>query len=61
MVPRLLDILDLLEEIAPSHSAEDWDNTGLQIGDLSQRIGRVFISLDPTLKAVKKDSKNGAQ
>ena len=61
MVPRLLDILNLLEEIAPSHSAEDWDNTGLQIGDLSQRIGQIFISLDPTLKAVKRASKNGAQ
>ena len=61
MVPKLLDILDLLEGIAPFHSAEEWDNTGLQIGDFSQKIGRVFISLDPTLKAVKKASKNGAQ
>ena len=57
----LKDILDVLEEIIPSSAAEEWDNTGLQVGHFSQKVSRIFISLDPTLKAVKKASKTNAQ
>ena len=60
-MPKLIAVLDILEEIAPSHVAEDWDNPGLQIGDLSQEVGKVFISLDPTLKSLRKAVKRNAQ
>ena len=60
-MPTLKAVLDILEEIAPSHAAEDWDNPGLQIGDLSQEVGKVFISLDPTLKSLRKAVKRNAQ
>ena len=60
-MPKLKAVLELLEEIAPSHAAEDWDNPGLQIGDLSQEVGKVFISLDPTLKSLRKAVKRNAQ
>ena len=61
MLPTLQDILDTLEELAPSNAAEDWDNPGLQVGELSQKIKKIFISLDPTLKAVKEASDSKAQ
>jgi len=61
MVPKLKDILNMLEEIAPSYAAEEWDNPGLQVGYPSQEINKIIISLDPTLKAVKKASKSNAQ
>lgn len=61
MVPKLKAILEVLEEIAPSSAAEEWDNPGLQVGHLSQEIMKVFISLDPTLKAVRKAFKRNAQ
>ena len=61
MVPKLKDILEVLEEIAPSRAAEEWDNPGLQVGHLSQEIEKIFISLDPTLKAVRKAFKRNAQ
>jgi len=42
----------LLETIAPARLAEPWDNSGLQVGSLSQKITKVFTSLDPTLNAL---------
>jgi putative NIF3 family GTP cyclohydrolase 1 type 2 len=60
-VPKLKAVLDILEQIAPSSAADDWDNLGLQVGHLSQDIEKIFISLDPTLKAVRKALKRNAQ
>jgi dinuclear metal center YbgI/SA1388 family protein len=54
-------ILGILEEIAPSRAAEDWDNPGLQIGHLSQEVGKILISLDPTLESLRKAVKRNAQ
>jgi len=54
-------VLDVLERIAPSSAAEDWDNPGLQIGHLSQEVGKIFISLDPTLESLRKAVKRKAQ
>jgi dinuclear metal center YbgI/SA1388 family protein len=61
MIPTLKDILDVLEALAPCHTAEEWDNPGLQVGDLSQEIRKIFISLDPTLKAIRKAAASSAQ
>lgn len=60
-MPTLKAVLGILEEIAPSHAAEDWDNPGLQMGHLSQEVGKIFISLDPTLKSLRKAVKRNAQ
>ncbi|MDY7035856.1 MAG: Nif3-like dinuclear metal center hexameric protein, partial [Thermodesulfobacteriota bacterium] len=61
MVPKLKDILNILEEIAPAYSAEEWDNPGLQVGYPSQEVNKIFVALDPTLKAVEKALKSNAQ
>jgi dinuclear metal center YbgI/SA1388 family protein len=61
MITKLNDILDFLEEIAPSHTAEDWDNPGLQAGAHSQEVSKVFFALDPTLRAVEEAAKAKAQ
>ena len=61
MIPKLKDIIVLLEEIAPSRLAETWDNPGLQVGIQSQEIKRVFVALDPTLRTIKKAIKEKAQ
>lgn len=39
-------VINMIEQIAPKHLAEDWDNIGLQLGSPAQRINRVFLSLD---------------
>ncbi len=61
MYPNLTDILALLEDIAPSYLAESWDNPGFQAGNLSARIDKILMSLDPTLKAIQAASLTKAQ
>lgn len=61
MIPKLKDVLDLLEEIAPTQFAEPWDNPGLQIGSYSQEIKKIFVALDPTVKALICASQHNAQ
>ncbi|MEE4353789.1 MAG: Nif3-like dinuclear metal center hexameric protein [Desulfatiglans sp.] len=61
MVPRLSDILELLEKIAPSDLAEVWDNPGLQVGRYSQEIRKILFSLDPTIEAIRTAQKGSAQ
>jgi dinuclear metal center YbgI/SA1388 family protein len=61
LTPRLNDILKLLNEIAPfSHMAE-WDNSGLQVGDLSKEIKKILFALDPTMDALMNALENNAQ
>jgi dinuclear metal center YbgI/SA1388 family protein len=61
MRPRITDLLDLLEEMAPSGASEEWDNPGLQVGNLFGEIERIVLSLDPTLEAVREASGRKAQ
>jgi dinuclear metal center YbgI/SA1388 family protein len=61
MIPKLKDVLDLLEKIAPTQLAEPWDNPGLQIGSYSQEIKKIFVALDPTVKALTSASQRNAQ
>jgi dinuclear metal center YbgI/SA1388 family protein len=61
MIPRIKDILDRLEKIAPTTLAEPWDNPGLQVGSYSQEITKIFLSLDPTLKALRSAERRNAQ
>lgn len=53
--------IELLERIAPISLAESWDNPGLQVGATGMPVNRVFVSLDPTLKAVRLALKADAQ
>ncbi len=61
MLPKLRDVLDLLEKIAPARLAESWDNPGLQVGSCSQKVGKIFMALDPTLRAMRSASERHAQ
>jgi dinuclear metal center YbgI/SA1388 family protein len=49
---RLHDLVGLVNSHYPQHLAEDWDNVGLQVGDLTQEITRVMVALDPALTTV---------
>jgi len=61
MVPHVKDILDLLEEVAPSRLAAGWDNPGLQVGSRSHVVTKILFALDPTLDAVRHAAEVGAQ
>ncbi len=48
MHPSLEQICTVLEEIAPKALCADFDNSGLQCGDLAQGISRILLCVDCT-------------
>lgn len=45
-MPSLASIIDVIAQLAPWDLAEPWDQVGLQIGDKSNPISKVLVSLD---------------
>jgi Uncharacterized conserved protein len=45
------DVIDHLQQLAPLDYAEDFDNVGLLVGDKSQNVTGVLVTLD-TLESV---------
>ena len=43
---NLQQIITLMSKLAPQSEAMDWDNVGIQVGDYSNNIEKVLISLD---------------
>lgn len=52
MTANLSDIIDIIEEIAPLHLAEKWDNPGLQVGQYDWQVRTIWVSLDPTPEVI---------
>lgn len=48
MAVVLKDLIGLLESAAPPELKEEWDNTGLGVGDPEQQIKRVLVGMDVT-------------
>ncbi|MCT4621872.1 MAG: Nif3-like dinuclear metal center hexameric protein [Marinisporobacter sp.] len=48
MAEKLKNVLKLVEDIAPSYLAENWDNVGLQIGNEHKEIHRILVALEVT-------------
>ncbi len=49
---KVQDILILLNEIAPFDLAEDWDNSGLQVGRMNGEVKKALIGLDVSLPLI---------
>jgi len=47
-MPTVSDVADALEAWAPTGSAQDYDNVGLQIGDPVREVERGLVALDMT-------------
>jgi GTP cyclohydrolase I len=41
------DLISWMEGIAPPELAEEWDNSGLQVGSVRQPVKKVWVALDP--------------
>lgn len=48
------DVLKALETFAPGALAEEWDNSGLQVGDPTQPVTRIWTALDPMPEIIAK-------
>jgi len=49
---KIQDILNLLEKVAPSACAEDWDNVGLLCGRRNAAVNRVLLCVDVTTDVI---------
>ena len=49
------EVTDLLEELAPLEHAEDFDNVGLLVGDYSDEVTGILVTLD-TLESVVEEA-----
>lgn len=44
---KLGTVIDAVEEIVPRDIAENWDNSGMQVGDRDWQIQKIWVALDP--------------
>lgn len=45
---QLRKLLEILQQTAPEHLAEDWDEVGLHVGDQEQNVSRALLCIDLT-------------
>jgi dinuclear metal center YbgI/SA1388 family protein len=58
---KVRDFLDIIESLAPSGLALDWDNPGLQVGDPMAQVKRAGFALDPSSDTVCQAIKHQCQ
>ncbi len=61
MNPRISDIIEIIDIIAPFRLAEEWDNAGLQVGDPAAKASKIMVSLDAGEDAIDAAIVNGCQ
>lgn len=49
----LKDIYEILDTLAPFKYEEEWDNSGVILGDLNAPVGRILVTLDVTDEVVE--------
>lgn len=56
---KVRDLLSAINKFAPFLLQEEYDNSGVQAGNLDQEIGKILITLDLTVNSVKEANKKG--
>jgi dinuclear metal center YbgI/SA1388 family protein len=56
----IADFLDVLEQLAPTGLAEEWDNVGLIIGRRTHEVRRVLVALDLRAEVLDEARASGA-
>ena len=59
-MPRIQQIIDALEALAPPALQEDYDNSGLLVGEPQGNVEKVLVSLDVTEEVVAEAKARGA-
>ena len=49
---KILEIYDFLNELSPFELQENWDNSGLLIGDFNEEISQIALSIDVDEKLI---------
>jgi len=56
---KIKDIHKILEQRAPSIHMESYDNVGLMVGDMNDKISSVLVALDCTLDVIEEAKAKG--
>ena len=56
---NIIDVLSILEKLAPSRLAEEWDNVGLQAGSLGVEVHGVLVALNVNEKVMEEAEARG--
>jgi dinuclear metal center YbgI/SA1388 family protein len=59
MTATVADIIKVMETMAPLRLAEEWDNVGLQVGQLDWPVRSIWVALDPLYDVVDGACRNG--
>ena len=57
---KVKDFYDYLNSIAPFETQEDWDNSGMLVGDMNADVNKVAVVLDITPEEIEKAKAIGA-
>jgi dinuclear metal center YbgI/SA1388 family protein len=60
-MPKLSDVLGIINKISPVGLAESWDNPGLQVGDPTAEVSRIMVALDATPAVIESAVQAGCQ
>ena len=55
---KISEIYEILNSISAFESQENWDNSGLLLGDFSQEVERIYLSLDVSEDQIENAEKN---
>lgn len=55
------DIINIMQELAPEHLAESWDNSGFAIGDENACVKTILVALDVTDDVIDEAVNVGAE
>lgn len=58
MTGNVAEFISVLDQIAPVHLAESWDNVGLQIGSRRWPVKKIWTALDPLVEVVYQACEN---
>ncbi len=53
------EVIAILEEFAPKRIQEEWDNSGVMVGDISKEIDSLLLALDSTPEIIEEAKMRG--
>jgi len=59
-MPKVRDVIEVMEQWTPSSLAESWDNVGLITGNPEDNIESILLTLDTTERRIETAAKNRA-
>ena len=56
---KIKDITEFIEEMAPISTQEEWDNSGIQVGNTENELKGILLSLDLSYEVLEYAADNG--